>query len=103
VGEFERFSELAKMSLLSEQFGKRASPGVGKVSAIFLLTALVGRLIGHVVARVALSICCLMRAFCTGTIGRRLTGARRFEPSAPRIAGPASQPQFEILVYLPNA
>ena len=103
MGEFERFSESAKMSLLSEQFGKQASSGVGKVSAIFLLMALVGRLVGHVVARVALSICCLMRAFWTGITGGRLTGARRFERFPPRIAGPASQPQFEILVYLPNA
>ncbi|MGD1000749.1 MAG: hypothetical protein ABSA67_08625 [Candidatus Brocadiia bacterium] len=91
------------MSLLSEQVGRRASPGVGKVSAIFLLMALVGRLIGHVVARFALSICCLMRAFWTGTIGPRLFGVRRFDSSAPRTAGPALQPQAEILVYLPNA
>ena len=103
MGEFERFSESAKMSLLSEQFGERALPGVGKVSAIFLLMALVGRLLGHVVARVALSICCLMRAFWTGTLGPRLCGAWRFEWSAPRTAAPASQPQVEILVYLPNA
>jgi hypothetical protein len=103
VGEFERFSESAKMSLLSEQVGRRASPGVGKVSAIFLLMALVGRLIGHVVARFALSICCLTRAFWTGTMGPRLFGVRRFESSAPRTAGPASQPQVAILVYLPNA
>ena len=91
------------MSLLSEQFDTRALPGVGKISAIFLLMAFVGRLLGHVVARVALSICCLMRAFWTGTVGPRLRDARRFELSAPRIAGPASQPQVEILVYLPNA
>jgi hypothetical protein len=103
VGEFERFSESAKMSLLSEQFDERALPGVGKVSAIFLLMALGGRLLGHVVARVALSICCLMCAFWTGTVGPRLRGAWRFEWSAPWIAGPASQSQVEVLVYLPNA
>jgi hypothetical protein len=91
------------MSLLSEQFDGRALTGVGKVSAIFLLMALVGRLVGHVVARVALSICCLMHAFWTGTIGPRLRGARRFEWPAPRIAGPAPQPEVAILVYLPNA
>ena len=91
------------MSLLSEQLGERALPGVGRISAIFLLTALVGRLIGHVVARVALSICCLMRAFWTGTLGSRLLGARRCESLAPRTAGPAAQPQVEILVYSPNA
>ncbi len=75
------------MSLLSEQVGGRASPGVGKVSAIFLLMALVGRLIGHIVARVALIVCCLMRAFWTGTIGPKSFGVRRFELSAPRTAG----------------
>ena len=91
------------MSLLSEQFDGRALTGVGKVSAIFLLMALVGRLVGHVVARVALSICCLMRAFWTGTPGARLRGARRFELCAPRIAGPTAEPQGLILVYLPNA
>jgi len=103
VGEFERFSESAKMSLLSEQFGAQALPGVGKISAIFLLTALVGRLLGHVVARVALSICCLMRAFWTGIVGPRLIGVRRSKSSAPRAVELASQPQVEILVYLPNA
>ena len=99
---FERFSESAKMSLLSEQFGERALPGVGKVSAIFLLTVLVGRLLGHVVARVALSICCLMRAFWTRTIRAGLCGARRYL-SAPRTAGPACEQVVEVLVYLPNA
>ena len=91
------------MSLLSEQFVERALPGVGKVSAIFLLTALVGRLVGHVVARVALSICCLMRAFGTGTLGPKLLGVRRFVSFAPRTVVPAAQPVVEILVYLPNA
>ena len=91
------------MSLLSGQFGKQASAGVGKVSAIFLLVALVGGLIGHVVARVALSICCLMHAFWTGIVGVGLTGARRFESSGSWTAGPASQPQLKIRVCLPNA
>ena len=103
MGEFERFSESAKMSLLSEQFDERALPGVGKVSAIFLLMALGGRLLGHVVARVALSICCLMRAFWTGIPGPRLRGAWRLESSAPRAVESASQPLVKILVYLPNA
>jgi hypothetical protein len=91
------------MSLLSEQFDERALPGVGKVSAIFLLMALAGRLLGHVVARVALSICCLMRAFRTGTLGPWLCGACRFESSAPRTAGLDFQPPVKTLVYLPNA
>ncbi len=91
------------MSLLSEQFDAPALPGVGKISAIFLLVALVGRLVGHVVARVALSICCLMRAFWTGIVGPRLIGGRRFMTSAPRAVESAFQSQVEILVYLPNA
>ena len=103
MSEIERFSESAKMSLLSEQFDARALAGVGKVSAIFLLMALGGRLLGHVVARVALSICCLMRAFWTGTLGPRLRGARRFVSSAPWTAEPVYQPGVAILVYLPNA
>ncbi len=91
------------MSLLSEQFDARALPGVGKVSAIFLLMALVGRLLGHVVARFVLSICCLMRAFWTGIVGPRWLGMRRFMSCAPRVVEPASQPVVKILVYLPNA
>jgi hypothetical protein len=91
------------MSLLSEQFGQRASLGVGKISAVFLLAALVGRLVGHVVARFALSICCLMRAFWTGTIGPALFVARRLELTAPQTVGPAEGPAVKILGYLPNA
>jgi hypothetical protein len=91
------------MSLLSEQFDEQALPGVGKISAIFLLMALAGRLLGHVVARVALSICCLTRAFRIGNIGPWLCGASRLQLSAPRTAGLALQPRVEILVYMPNA
>jgi hypothetical protein len=91
------------MSLLSEQFGKQAWLGVGKISAVFLLAALVGRLLGHVVARFALSICCMMRAFWTGTIGPALFVARRLELATPQRAGPAEEPAVEILGYLPNA
>jgi hypothetical protein len=102
MGEFERFFGIGKMSLLSEQFDERALPGVGKISAIFLLITLAGGLPGHVVARVALSICCLMFAFRTGILGSWTRGACHFE-SAPPTAGPASGPEGAILVYLPNA
>jgi hypothetical protein len=97
------FRNRQEMSLLSEHSDAPALAGVGRISAILLLAALVGRLLGHVVARFALSICCLMRAFWTGTIGARPRGARRFEPSAPRTAGPETEPAAEILVCLPNA
>jgi hypothetical protein len=103
VGEFERLSESAKMSLLSEQCGAPALAGVGRISAILLLAVLVGRLVRHVVARFALSICCLMHAFWTGTMGPVRVRVRRLGWSALRTTGPASGPAAAILAYVPNA
>ena len=103
MGEFEGFSESAQVSLLSEQFGNAAWSGVGRISAVLLLAALVGRLLGHVVARFALSICGLMHAFWTGKVGPAPLGARESVLTPLRSARPASQPAVETLVHLPNA
>jgi hypothetical protein len=91
------------MSLWFDQLDERTQQEGGEVSAILLMVALVGRLVGHVVARVVLSICCLTRAFGTGTLEHRLCGARLTKSAAPLLAEPSAQPGDEILVWLPNA